>query len=57
MNDFWVNFHGRNIYLAFFAVRDNDDNYLGCLETVQDVTKFKTMEKEKTLENQDEFKD
>lgn len=55
--DFWVNVHGRTIYLCFYAIRDNDDNYLGCLETVQDITKFKTITGQKTLENQDKFKD
>lgn len=55
--DFWVNVRGRMIYLCFYAVRDNNDNYLGCLETVQDITKFKNIVGEKTLENQDKFKD
>lgn len=55
--DFWVNVHGRTIYLCFYAIRDNDDNYLCCLETVQDITKFKTITGQKTLENQDKFKD
>ena len=55
-SDFWVNVHGRMIYMCFYAVRDNEDNYLGCLETVQDITKFKNIVGEKTLENQDKFK-
>lgn len=54
--DFWVNVHGRTIYLCFYAVRDNNDNYLGCLETVQDITKFKNIVGQKTLENQEKFK-
>lgn len=49
--DFWVNVHGRTIYLCFYAVRDNEDHYLGALETVQDITKFKTITGTKTLEN------
>lgn len=55
--DFWVTMRGRTIYLCFYAVRDQDDNYLGCLETVQDITKFKAMVGQKTLENKDQFKD
>lgn len=55
-SDFWVDVHGRMIYMCFYAVRDNEDNYLGCLETVQDITKFKQITGEKTLENQDQFK-
>lgn len=54
--DFWVTVHGRLIYLKFFAVRDAQDNYLGCLETVQDITKFKYIKGTKTLENKDQFK-
>lgn len=54
--DFWVNVHGRTIYLCFYAVRDIDDNYLGCLETVQDISKFKDITGQKTLENRDQFK-
>ena len=56
-SDFWVTVHGRLIYLCFYAVRDNEDNYLGCLETVQDITRFKTLSGEKTLENQDKYED
>lgn len=55
--DFWVPVHGRNIYLKFFAVRDAQDNYLGCLETVQDITKFKYLKGSKTLENKDQYED
>lgn len=54
--DFWVNVHSRTIYLHFYAVRDNDDNYLGCLETVQDITAYQNLRGEKTLENQEKFK-
>ncbi|KAI4308912.1 PAS domain-containing protein [Lactobacillus intestinalis] len=53
--DFWVNVRGRIIYLSFFAVRDAQDNYLGCLETVQDITKFKNIAGTKTLENKEKF--
>lgn len=41
--DFWIKVHGHTIYLCFYAVRDNQDNYLGSLETVQDITKFKAI--------------
>ncbi|WP_161494919.1 MULTISPECIES: PAS domain-containing protein [Lactobacillus] len=53
--DFWVDVHGRTIYLCFYAVRDKDDNYLGCLEVVQDITRFKDITGQKTLENKDQF--
>lgn len=53
--DFWVDFHDRKIYLAFYAVRDDQDNYLGCLEVTQDITFFRQLKSQKTLENQEEF--
>lgn len=49
--DFWVDVHGRKIYLCFYAVRDSSDHYLGCLETVQDITRLQTLTGTKTLEN------
>lgn len=53
--DFWVTVRGRLIYLKFFAVRDPQDNYLGCLETVQDVTRLQALRGSKTLENKEQY--
>lgn len=55
--DFWVTVRGRLIYLKFCAVRDAQDNYLGCLETVQDVTQFQNLKGNKTLENKEKYED
>ncbi len=47
--DFWVNIKGRDIYIKFLAIRDNEDNYMGTLEITQDITEIKKLEGEKRL--------
>ncbi|MEW5706906.1 MAG: PAS domain-containing protein [Actinomycetota bacterium] len=46
---FWINFKDRFVLIRFFAVRDRDGNYLGCMEVVQDITDIKRLEGEKRL--------
>ncbi len=36
---------GKLVYILYLAVRDEDGNYLGLLEYVQDITKFKSYKK------------
>ncbi len=48
--DFWINLHGEKfIYIRYFAVRDADQQYLGCLEVTQDVTEIRNLTGQKTL--------
>ncbi len=47
--EFWINSKGKFIHIRYFPVRDNEGNYLGCLEVVQDVTEIKKLEGEKRL--------
>jgi len=47
--DFWINLKGRLIYIRYFAVRDENRNYLGTLEVTQDITEIKKLEGEKRL--------
>jgi len=47
--EFWINLKGRQIYIRYFAVRDKEGNYLGCLEVTQDITEIKKIEGEKRL--------
>jgi len=47
--EFWIRKEERLIYIRYFAVRDKDGNYLGCLETTQDITEIKKIEGEKRL--------
>lgn len=47
--EFWININERLIYIRYFAVRDNAENYLGTLEITQDVTEIKRLEGEKRI--------
>ena len=47
--DFWINLGGQLIYIRYFAVRDDDRKYLGCLEVSQNLTEIKKIEGEKRL--------
>jgi hypothetical protein len=47
--DFWINLGGQLIYIRYFAVRDDDKKYLGCLEVSQNLTEIKKIEGEKRL--------
>ena len=47
--EFWIDLNNRKIYIRYFAVRDKNGNYLGCLEVTQDITKIQTIKGEKRL--------
>ncbi len=47
--EFWIKNKERLIYIRYFAVRDKEGNYLGCLEATQDITEIKKIEGEKRL--------
>ncbi len=47
--EFWIDLDNRKIYIRYFAVRDRNGNYLGCLEVTQDITKIQTIKGEKRL--------
>ena len=47
--DFWINLGGQLIYIRYFAVRDEHQKYLGCLEVSQNLTEIKKIEGEKRL--------
>jgi DUF438 domain-containing protein len=49
MAEFWITFEGRFVHIRYFAVRDEDNTYLGALETVQDVTGIRALQGEKRL--------
>jgi PAS domain S-box-containing protein len=49
--EFWIDVKGRKIYIRYFAVRDENKKYLGCLEVSQDITDVKKIEGEKRLLN------
>lgn len=49
MAEFWIDVKGRKVYIRYFAVRDSDGKYLGCVEVTQDVTDLRRLEGEKRL--------
>jgi DUF438 domain-containing protein len=46
---FWINMKGRFIYIEYFALRDNEGQYLGTIEFTQDLTKLRKLEGEQRL--------
>lgn len=47
--EFWIEMHGRFIHIRYFAVRDDDGRYRGCLEVSQEVTAIRALKGEKRL--------
>lgn len=47
--EFWINFKGKTLYIAYYAVRDELNNYLGVLEVSQDISHFQEIKGEKRL--------
>lgn len=47
--EFWIEMQGRFIHIRYFAVRDDDGRYRGCLEVSQDVTAIRALQGQKRL--------
>lgn len=47
--DFWIDMNGRKIYIRYFALFDENENYLGCLEVTQDITQIQQLEGQNRL--------
>lgn len=47
--EFWLPVQGRLIYIRYFAARNKQGEYLGCLEVTQDITDIKKIAGAKTL--------
>jgi DUF438 domain-containing protein len=47
--NFWINLEGKLVYIRYFAVRNKNGEYLGCLEVTQNITDIKKIEGEKRL--------
>ncbi len=47
--EFWIDMAGKKIHIRYVPVRDQEGTYLGCLETVQDVTHVMTLTGQKRL--------
>lgn len=46
---FWIQMKGRFILIQYFALRDEEGNYKGCIEVSQDITDIKNLEGDKRL--------
>jgi uncharacterized protein len=46
---FWINMHGKFIYIDYYAMKDKEGNYLGTLEFTQDLTRLRALEGEQRL--------
>ena len=55
---FWIQMKGKFILIEYFALRDENGEYLGTLEVSQDLTKNRSLEGEKRIlsytDNQEE---
>ena len=47
--EFWIELGGKFIYIRYFAVRDANGYYRGCLEVSQDLTRIRKLEGQKRL--------
>lgn len=46
---FWINLHGKFIHIAYYAVRSEQNQYLGTIEVSQDITGFRALEGERRI--------
>ena len=54
--DFWLELHGKFIYIYYAAVRDESGVFKGVLEMMQDVTRIRSLEGKRTLVTWDDLK-
>jgi hypothetical protein len=47
--EFWIELSGKFIHIRYFAVRDKEGKYKGCLEVSQEVTAIRALEGQKRL--------
>ncbi len=47
--EFWIEMGGRKVHIRYHAVRSPEGQYLGCMETVQDITAIQALRGERRL--------
>lgn len=47
--EFWINLNNRLIYIRYFPIYDDENEYIGCLEVSQDITDIQKIKGEKRL--------
>jgi uncharacterized protein len=48
-DDFWIKFKDRYVFIRYFAVRDENGNYIGTIEFTQDINPIQAIEGEKRI--------
>lgn len=51
---FWINMRGKFIYISYFALRNESNEYIGTLEVTQDLTELRQLEGERRILSYDE---
>lgn len=51
MADFWINFQGKFVYISYYAVRDEQQQYLGTVEFTMNLTRLRALQGEQRLLN------
>lgn len=51
VEDFWIQLHGKFIYIRYFALRDENGEFLGTLEVTQNIQPLRELEGEQRLVN------
>ncbi|MBS3946567.1 MAG: DUF438 domain-containing protein [Melioribacter sp.] len=46
---FWINFQGKYVHIAYYAVRNNNGEYLGTLEVTHDINEYRKIEGERRI--------
>lgn len=54
--NFWLELHGKFIYIYYIAVRDKNGVFKGVLEMMQDITRIRSLEGKRTLVTWDDLK-
>lgn len=47
--DFWINFDSMFVHISYYAVRNEEGKYQGCVEMVHDIKPYRELEGEKRL--------
>lgn len=47
--EFWLEHHGRFLYIVYYALRDEENNYKGVLEVTLDATHIRSLQGQKRL--------
>lgn len=47
--DFWIDLGPKKVYIRYFALKENDGSYMGCLEVTQDITEIQKIEGQNRL--------